>query len=241
MIVPEETQSLSPRLAAVKELGIGAIGLLVANAAVLLCYFVYDLTLFQLVLVYWCECLWIGVASAGKLIVASIFGDPYENRFATVSGGTSVLISLFLIVFTSSSYFSLLGMALMGILFANENLALSTANDDVLNHIGLVLGVSGLLLGGHLLSFFSNFFLLREYKTAKAGQLIALPFKRSLGLLVVIVLSIWLMALVPRYANTASFAVAVIALKVIWDVGLHTRERRQLAGATKPAVMSTKI
>ncbi|MGB5740459.1 MAG: hypothetical protein WBM54_14040, partial [Woeseia sp.] len=72
MFIPNDLTRLDAQLTVAKELGLGALGLLVANAAMLLCFFAYDLTLFQLVLVFWCECLWIGVASAGKLIAASI-------------------------------------------------------------------------------------------------------------------------------------------------------------------------
>ena len=47
-----------------------------ANASLLVVYVLYDATLYQLVLVYWCECLWIGIFSALKLIIASRFGSP---------------------------------------------------------------------------------------------------------------------------------------------------------------------
>lgn len=218
------------------KLGLGAISLISANSAVLIVFLVYDATLLQLVLVYWCECVWIGIFSAIKLITASIIGDPFENRFADVSRGAAVLMSLFVVVFSSSAFFSLLGMMLISILFANEWIALSNPNDEIFSHIGLVLGASGLLLGGHAVSLASNFLLLGEYKTASVGMLVTLPFRRSIALFVAIAASIAFAALVPAFASTTAFVLAVIVLKVLWDIRLHFKERHAFAVALVPGV-----
>lgn len=213
----------------IRRLGVSAISLIVANTGVLSIFFIYDVTLFQLVLVYWCECLWIGVFSAVKLIVASLVGDPYENRWAHVSPGSAVFLSIIVIVFSSGVFFSLLGITLMSILFANDALQLSSAGDQMHNHIGLVLGASLLLMASHGISFIANFLLLGEYKVARAGMLVALPFKRCAALFLMILISIVVVALLPSLANTLTFAVVVIVLKVIWDIGLHASERRDFA------------
>lgn len=210
----------------VGRLGLGALGLIVANGGVLILFFIHNVTLFQLVLVYWCECAWIGIFSAIKLIVASMFGDPYENRWADVSRGASVFTSLFVIVFSSSAFFSLLGFVLFAILFANDSLMLSSPGDDMYNHIGLVLGTSFLLMTAHALSLIANFLILGEFRTARVGTLVALPFKRCLALLFTILISIVFVAVVPRFASTTGFAVVVIFLKLLWDLRLHLGERR---------------
>jgi len=217
------------RLPYVARLGSGVIWLIIANSGLMYLYFRYDVTLFQLVLVYWCECVWIGIASAIKLIVASIAGDPYENRWADVSPGAAILTSLFVIIFSSSAFFSLLGVTLLSILFANDALALSNYNDEMYNHIGLVLGASFLLMTGHAISLIGNFLILGEYKTARVRTLVAVPFKGCIALLVVIVISLAFVAFVPGFANTTAFAVAVILLKVLWDIRLHRDERRAFA------------
>lgn len=208
-------------------LGLGAYALIAANASILILFFVHNVTLFQLVLVYWCECAWIGIFSAIKLIVASAFGNPYENRWAEVSGGAAVFMSLLVIVFSSSAFFSLLGISLMAILFANDTLQLSGPGDEMVNHIGLVLGTSFLLMSAHALSLIMNFFILGEFRTARIGTLVALPFKRCLALLFAIVVSLVCVALLPRFASTAAFAVLVISLKSLWDLWLHLEERRK--------------
>lgn len=218
---------------AFRQLGIGAISLIAANTAVLWLYFFYDITLFQLVLVYWCECVWIGVFSAVKLMLASAIGDPYENRWADVSAGSALLISLLVIVMTSSAFFSLLGIVLMGILFANDALPLADAGDVPMNHVGLVFGVSLFLMAAHAVSLIANFLFLGEYKTARVATLVALPFKRCLALLFMIAVSILFVAMVPALASTTTFAVAVIVMKVLWDMLLHIGERRAFSAATR--------
>jgi len=213
------------------QLGLGALSLIVANSGVLCIFFALDVTLFQLVLVYWCECAWIGIFSAIKLITASMIGDPYENRWADVSPGVAVFVSLCVIVFSSSAFFSLLGTIFILILFANESLALSTPNDKLLNHIALVLGASSLLMAAHATSLVSNFLLLGEFRAARVRELVALPFRRCPALLAAILVSIALVVAVPEFASTTGFAVAVILLKLLWDIRLHLEERRIFAAS----------
>lgn len=227
-VVPARTDI---RLPLVGRLGLGAAGLALANAGVLIFYFFYDLSLFQLVYIYWCECVWIGVFSAFKLIVASIIGDPYQNRWASVSAGGGVIVSLVVIVLSSSAFFSLLGIALLLILFANDSLALSSQQDEIYRNIGLVIGASLILMAGHAISFIGNFLLLREYRTARVGMLVRLPFERCAALLSAIVISIAFVLVFPQFANTAAFAVVVILQKINWDLRLHHRERREFAAS----------
>lgn len=229
MITPETAAPVDARLRVAGRIGLGAFSLIIANSGVLILFFAYDVTLFQLVLVYWCECVWVGLFSAIKLVTASMIGDPYENRWADVSAGAGIFMSLFVIVFSSTAFFSLIGMILMAILFANDSFALSVPGDDMLNHIGLVIGVSLLLMTGHAISFVSNFLILGEYRQARVGMLVALPFKRCIALLAIILLSIVFVAAVPGFASTTAFAVAVILLKAAWDIRLHFSERQQFA------------
>jgi len=210
-------------------LGISALGLAAANAVLLLLYFAYDATLFQLVLVYWCECLWIGVFSAIKLIFASLFGSPYENRHIAVSKGSAVFMSVVVIWMTSAAFFSLLGLLLMGILAANEWLPLGTPDDEIMNHIGVVIGVSLLFVAGHGLSLIGNFLLLGEFRRAKVGDLVLLPFRRCLALLAAIVIAFGAVAAVPALATTSGFAAVLIVVKLAMDLRLHLGERRTFA------------
>ena len=216
----------------VENFSIGVASLLIANGGVLVLFFLYDVTLFQLVLVYWCECAWIGIFSGVKLILASIFGSPYENRWVDFSPGASVFTSLLVIGTASGGFFSLLGLMLISILFANDNLALSNPGDDTYNHIGLVVGVSLLLMGSHALSLIINFLILGEFRVARVGSLIALAFQTPcLALFLAIIMSIAFVALTPSIASTAVFAIAVVLVKILLDLRLHLSERREFASS----------
>lgn len=233
MKMPEpQVERPDSRFHVVGSVGIGALSLLAANAGVLVFYFIYDITLFQLVLVYWCECLWVGIFCGIKLLVASVLSTPYENRYAHVSRGAAVFTSVMAIGATATAFFSLLGAALLAILMANDSLALSSPGDEMYRHIGLVVGTSLLLLAGHAISFVFSFLVLGEYRRARFGDLLALPFKRCLALLAAILTSIAVVLAVPAIASTTGFAVVIILLKVLWDIRLHNNERRAMNSGT---------
>ena len=212
-------------------LGLSAISLIVANATVLFLLLHYDLSPIQVVLVYWCECVWIGLFSAAKLALASVIGDPYENRWATFSKGSALLISIVTIFFCSSAFFSVLGAVLVLVVSVQHLLGAANSGLEALEHIPLVLGTSMVLLVSHGISFVVNFLIRGEYRRARFGDLITLPFKRSLALLAAILLSLIVVVLVPWLANTTLFAAIVIALKVLWDLRLHNRERQVFAAS----------
>lgn len=210
--------------------GIGVVSLVAANAGLAYIYFHFDLTLYQLVLVYWWECVWIGLFSAFKLIVASAIGDPYSNRYVSSTAGGRVVISIILIVSMSTAFGSLLGVTGMSLLWAGEALPGSGEADRAINHVGLILGSSLLFLLGHGLSFVVNFLAMGEFWRARVGTLLLLPFKRCLALFTCIVIAIGVVVKVPALASASAFAAIVIILKILWDVWLHLRERRAFDG-----------
>ncbi|MDH5618246.1 MAG: DUF6498-containing protein, partial [Gammaproteobacteria bacterium] len=50
--------------------GVAALSLFAANAGMLFLFFALDLTLFEVVVVYWFEALWVGLFSGLKLVTA---------------------------------------------------------------------------------------------------------------------------------------------------------------------------
>jgi hypothetical protein len=226
-----ETLSAHPdhTLPIFRKAGIGAISLLAANAGLAYIYFAFDLTLYQLVLIYWWECLWIGVFSGIKLVVASAFGDPYSNRYVSISAGSRILISIVLIVKVSAVFVALLGSIGIAIFSATETLRLTSPSDQAMNQVTLIVGSSLLFLLGHGLSFFVNFLILGEFRQARARTLMFLPFKRCLALVVCIGIGFVVALKVPGLATTTGFAAVVIVVKISWDLWLHVRERRSLA------------
>ncbi len=209
--------------------GVGALGLIVANIAVVWLVFAFDVTPFQLVFVFWCECLWIGLFNALKLLAAGMFGNPFANRFADVSSGAAVFSALLIIAVASMPFFAMLGAVLLAILFANDWLALSAAADAPLAQIGVVIGASGALAAGHALSFVVNFLLLGEFRAATVRMLVMQPFRRCGALLLAVAVSLTAAALTPALATTAVFGALVLVVKVVLDLRLHVAERRRFA------------
>ncbi|MEQ8205847.1 MAG: DUF6498-containing protein [Woeseia sp.] len=203
------------------KLGVSAFSLLLANAGLLLIAISYNLSLYQLVLIYWWEGFWIGLFSALKLIVASLVGEPYRNRWVSVSPGGRILASIILLVKLGAFYFGLLAAVGLGILMAADRLKLGNPADEPINQVGLIFAASLLFLISHGLSFVINFLLRGEFRTARAGDLLLTPFKRCLALYVVIVLAYIVAFAVPPLATTTGFAALVIVAKVSWDYFLH--------------------
>jgi hypothetical protein len=128
------------------KVGIGALALFVANATLLLLYLVYDLTLFQLVIVFWLECFWVGFFSALKIIAASLLGDPYGNRYVDVSPGAGLVISLLTIGFVSAEFLGLFAIVGIAIAFAAEAVTDTSMDNMVFDSIGLMFGSAALFL-----------------------------------------------------------------------------------------------
>lgn len=218
-------------LPVVGSLGFSALSLITANVGLLILYFAYELSPFQLVFVFWCECLWVGLYSALKLITASVIGSPYDNSWTSVSRGAAAFLSIIVIALTGGAFFSLLGMTLMMFFAAVETLPQSSGADDGLEVFTVGLGVSVLFLASHSISFVINFLVLGEFRRARVLDLAVLPFKRCLALLVAMIASFAAIALVPKLASTAGFAAVVIVLKLAWDLRLHMKERSTFADA----------
>lgn len=203
--------------------------LLVVNAAFLVMFLVYDLTLFQVAAVYWWECLWIGVFSALKLIVASIIADPYENRWVHFTAGGRVLASIVAILLVSAEFLGLFFLLGVVITFVFHGLTGIDQGELMRSALGPVIGSSVLFLIGHGVSFVVNFLCGREYRNARALTLLALPFKRCIALIAAVVVAFVSAWLLPGFANTTGFVMLLIVFKLAWDYALHVRERRAFA------------
>lgn len=202
-----------------------ALSLVAANTGFLALFFVFDLTLFELVVVYWLELFWIGLFSGLKLLTASIFGSPYENRWVDVSRGAAFLISLFAIVKSAGLFFMLLIAAGAGLILTNEALTGVPGEDFLRTAAPLLFKCSLLFLVGHALSFVINFVLLGEFRRARAAPLLWLPFKRSIALLAIVAGGLLAIVKWPALFSTSVFAIVLILIKLCADWFLHSRER----------------
>jgi len=209
-------------------MGIGsfaALSLLAANAGMLFLYVALDLTLFQLVFVYWWEALWIGLFSGIKLLTASLFGSPYENRWVGFSRGGSFLMSLFVIVTSGGAYLLVLVLTGVALVVAQQDLSGTEGSDFVREQVGLIFNCSLIFLAGHGLSFIVNFLLQGEFRHARFGSLMWLPFKRSLALFIAIAASLTVIQTYPGTLGNTTYAAILITIKLAWDYRLHRRER----------------
>ncbi len=202
-----------------------ALSLLAANAGLLLLYVALDLTLFQLVFIYWWEALWIGLFSGLKLLTASLFGNPYRNRWVGFSKGASFFMSLFAIMKSSAAFMLLILFTGVALVTAQQELTGTDGSDFVREHLSVILKCSLIFLAGHGLSFIVNFLVLGEFREARFGTLLWLPFKRSLALFVAIIASLTAIQAFPGILNDTSYAAILITVKLAWDYFLHRRER----------------
>ena len=230
----QTSDSIAERIGATHRIGASgyaALSLFAANAGLLFIYFALDLTLFQVVVVYWFEALWIGLFSGLKLLTASLFGDPYENRWVDFSRGSSFLLSLFAIVKAGGAFLFLIIVSGIALVAAQQELTGVDGNDFVSDQAGLLLKCSLLFLAGHGLSFIINFVILKEFRKARFGTLLWLPFKRGLALFVTIAAFLTAIQTYPGILNGTTFAAALITLKLTWDYFLHRRERLSFTSA----------
>lgn len=206
-----------------------ALSLLAANAGFLALFLVFDLSLFELVVVYWLELLWIGLFSGLKLLTASLFGSPYENRWIDVSAGVAFFMSLIAIVKSAGLFFTLLVAAGLILLVAHEAMTGIPGEEFAETEAPLLLKCSLLFLIGHALSFVINFLVLGEFRRARAVSLLWLPFKRSIALLAIVAGGLAAIVQWPGLFNATGFALALIILKLAADWFLHSRERASFA------------
>jgi len=206
--------------------GFAALSLLAANASMLFLYFALDLTLFEVVVVYWFEALWVGLYSGLKLLTASLFGDPLENRWVDVGPFSAFLLSIYAIAKSGTAFLFLIVVTGIALVVANERLTGVPGNDFVAEQGPLLLKCSLLFAAGHGLSFILNFIVLGEFRRARFGTLLWLPFKRALALFVTIVGALTAIQTWPDILSYTTFALLLIVVKLSWDWFLHSRERR---------------
>lgn len=209
--------------------GFAALSLFAANTGMLFLYFAFDLSLFEVVVVYWFEALWIGLYSGLKLLTAALFGDPFENRWVDVDPFSALLLSMYAIAKAGFAFLFLIVITGIALVVANEGLTGTPGNDFVAEQGQLLLQCSLLFVVGHGLSFIINFVVLGEFRHARFGTLLWLPFKRALALFVTIAGALTVMQTWPGIFTYTSFAVLLIAVKLAWDWFLHSRERRSFS------------
>jgi len=195
----------------------------ISNAGLVWLYVVYDLTLFQLVVVYWLECLWIGFFSALQLITASVIGNPWENQYAELRAGGSLFLTFMSLFYLSGAFFAFAGGLGLAVFLVPAEIA-GADSAELLREGARAIMVGAVMLSiGHGLSFVINFLILGDYRYVRAGSLLVWPFRRCLTLLVAILVALAVLALLPQFADKTSFAVMLILLKLAADFRVAAR------------------
>ena len=210
---------------------VAALSLIAANVGMLFLYVALDLTLFEVVVVYWFEALWVGLFSGLKLLTASLFGSPYDNRWVEVSWGSGLFFSLFAIVKSAGVFLTILVFTGLALVVAHQELTGLDGDDFVREQGALLLKCSLLFLIGHGLSFVINFLIRGEFRHARAKTLLWLPFKRGLALFITIAAALTALQTWPGILTYTTFALLLIIVKLAWDYFLHKRERRAFAAS----------
>lgn len=205
--------------------GLLSVSVLAANAVVLIIAVANDLSLIEILMVYCFESVWIAVFGALRLIVASVLGDPYRNSWVEISWGSSLLASIFIILFASSTYLWIPGAAFGAVLYAEHLLSAGGSVPDDLPHLYLVVGTSFVFVVSHGASFLASFLGLGEFRRARVGDLVLFPFKRSLALLLSIAAGLAVIVLFPIATSIQAFVLILIVLKLLLDLLLFRDPR----------------
>ena len=203
--------------------GLDLLGVLAANAVVLVLYFAYELTLLQLSFVLWWECVWIGLVSWLKLLVTGFFGRPFDSRHIGFDRSSTILITLIALAFIAGKYLAVL-VTIAVVISAVAVELLGVDGVDLLRQvIDPVLAVAAWLLLGHAIAFVADFLLGRGFRTASWLGLIGWSYGRLGALLLAMLAALVWIAAFPDRAQL--FAAVLILAKLIADSVLMLIER----------------
>lgn len=203
---------------------LGLPSVLLANIGVLLFYFYFDLSLLQLVFVYWWECVWIGAFAWLKMLVVSIFAKPFDTRRVSVSRGLAFLLTLITLSFVAGKYLGLLGLIALAVAGVAVEVLGYDGVDLLQEMIDPVLVVSLWLLLSHLFLFVARFLLGGEFRSARYFGLIGWSYARCGTLLLAMIAGLIFIALFPEHAQL--FAAVLIVVKFCGDCLLTQVEMR---------------
>jgi hypothetical protein len=215
----------------------------------------WDWSVFEIVFLYWCENLILGLMTVLKMVCSApdisqggmkieIPGKGTARRIPlpeNLPGNFMLLIKLFLIPFFLIHY----GMFCMGhgtfifAIFADDTLGTGELTDALAMLQGPLLMVCGALLASHLYSFLANYIGAGEFRRTNPMMLMMAPYKR----IVILHLTIIFGAGLTMFLGSPFWLLAVlILLKIGMDVRAHLQERKRFAaGAEHPPVEDTVI
>lgn len=202
---------------------------LAGNLAALAVFFIYDLSVFQLVCMYWWEGIWIGIFTMLKLLCASLFGAPYDTTHVSVSRGSAVVFTVLTVAFFAAKYLLMMTSAAVLLIGGTAALTDTSAFDLLGSALFAVVASSMVLAMGHLVTFLFGFLVGREYRHARATTLIAEAFRYTLVLLIAVMVALAISMWFAQWQSAAAVAVLVVAIKIGFDLLAGRRIRPKSA------------
>ena len=184
--------------------------------------FYYQLSMIQLLALYWWEGIWIGIFAALELIVASVLGHPFDNRHMRTGRFGSVVITFFSLSYLSSIFLGLIFWSGAAIYWLTEEMT-GRSFWDVMNldDPGLRSAAATLITLRAVL--FAIALIQGRFRYIRASSLLKWPLLRFFGFLICIFLGVIVWLANPDAVNqeigTANiFALTVLGFKLMADL-----------------------
>lgn len=195
---------------------LSAITLVIANLVTVYGVIFYKWDFTNILLLYWCESLIIGVMTLIKMI----FANPGPSANHLVKLGAIPFFTLHYGGFMAGHFVFL--MLLTTYLRTGDNGGpFMELLDDTTSHLVIVLPAIISLFCSHLFSLIINYFGKKEYTTRTVSQLFGSPYKRIFVMHLTLLLGVFI-----SFALGKNFVVVIlfVCLKTIVDLAAHNKE-----------------
>jgi hypothetical protein len=199
---------------------LSAFVLLASNAIPLVGVLLHDWTVFQILLLYWCENVTVGVLNVLRMLCA-------QPKHELIWAGKLFLIPFFVVHYGMFTFVH--GMFVLG-LFGGAAIRFGAVSlASLLAAVrGAGIGVPlGAMLASHGFSFFHNYLAGGEYQRVQLSQLMFQPYGRVMLLHVTVLIGAFL---AKASGSPLPALVLLIVLKTTLDLWAHLKERRRMAG-----------
>ncbi len=176
--------------------------LVAANLVPILGVLFFDMSMFQIIFLYWCESGIIGFFSILKILIKTrpIFIGVFSSLFFTLHFGIFMFAHIFIL------------LALFGDSIVN------------INFLSPFLFPIGVLFVSHFVSFISNFIVKGEYKQDKLSSNNLPPYRRIFIMQITIIFGGMIFSLFSTLFNTkVAGNIILILFKILIDVDAHLK------------------
>lgn len=195
---------------------LSAFVLLASNAIPLVGVLHHDWTVFQILLLYWCENVIVGAFNVLRMLCA-------QPRSELGWAGKLFLVPFFVVHYGMFTFVH--GMFVMALFGGSTSVGALSWTSLLVAVRGAGLGVPvGALLASHGFSFFHNYLGGGEYQRVLLPQLMFQPYGRVMLLHVTILIGAFL---AKAFGSPLAALVLLIVLKTVLDLWAHLKERRK--------------